>query len=87
MFSKILGLGVFPVSVIECFLLLDTHILFKGPRYLAFYEVKRVGHALACHWGTSPSVLLNAFYHIKHEYIMFRGEDLNCFRDIKPFMK
>ena len=37
--------------------------------------------------GTSRSVLLNASYHEKHEYIWFRGGDLNGFGDIKPFMK
>ena len=37
--------------------------------------------------GTSSLVLLNASYHKKHEYVWFRGGDLNCFRDIKPFMK
>ena len=37
--------------------------------------------------GTSPSVLLNAYYHKKHEYIYiwFRGGDLNSFRDNKHF--
>ena len=37
-------------------------------------------------WETSLSVLLNVFYHKKHEYIWFRGGDLNGSRDIKPFM-
>ena len=41
----------------------------------------------ACHCGTSPSVLLNAYYHKKHEYIWFMGGDLNGFRYIKPSMK
>ena len=34
--------------------------------------------------GTSPSVLLNAYYHKKHKNIWFSGGDLNGFRDIKP---
>ena len=29
--------------------------------------------------GTSQSVVLNASYHKKHEYIWFRGGDLNGF--------
>ena len=41
------------------------------------------GHATV----TSLSVLLNASYHEKHEYVWFRGGDLNSFGDIKPFMK
>ena len=32
--------------------------------------------------GTSPSVLLNAYYHKKHKYIWFRDGDWNSFRDI-----
>ena len=34
--------------------------------------VKGVGHAWARHRGTSPSVLLNAYYHKKNEYIWLR---------------
>ena len=37
--------------------------------------------------GTSKSLLLNASYHEKHEYIWFRDGDLNTFQDIKPYMK
>ena len=37
--------------------------------------------------GFSWSVLLNVSYHKIHEYIWFRGRDLNGFRDIKTFMK
>ena len=50
-------------------------------------EVKGVRHAWACHRGTSPSVLLNAYYHKKNEYIWLRGRDWNVFRKIKPLMK
>ena len=39
------------------------------------------------HQGSSWSVLLNVFYHMKHEYIKFTGGYLDRFRDIKPFMK
>ena len=45
-------------------------------------EVKGVGHAWARHWGTSPSVLLNAYYHKKNEYIWLRGRDQKVFRNI-----
>ena len=35
----------------------------------------------------SPSVLVNASSHKKHEYIWFMGGDLNGFLDNKLFMK
>ena len=35
---------------------------------------------------TSSSVLLNASYHKKYEYVWFMGGGLYSFQDIKPFM-
>ena len=48
-------------------------------RYQAFYEVKGVGHAWVRHWVTSLSVLLNAYIHMKHEYIWLRDGGRNGF--------
>ena len=42
-----------------------------------------MGHSLARLKGTSRSVLLNGSCHKNHEYIWFRGGDLNSLRDIK----
>ena len=51
-----------------------------------FYKMNG-GHAWAHRGGgTSPSVLLNAPYHKKGEYIWLRGGDLNGFPDIKLFV-
>ena len=41
-----------------------------------------VGDRLGTPRGTFHLVLLNASYRKKHEYIWFRGEDLNGFLDI-----
>ena len=37
--------------------------------------------------GVFLSVILNVYYHRKHEYILLRGGNLSVFRDIKPFMR
>ena len=45
------------------------------------------GACSGTHQWTPWSMLLNVSSHMKHEFIWLMGGDLNCFRDIKPFMK
>ena len=56
-------------------------------RLNAFYEIKRVMHAPRGPSEVPRSMLLNAPYHIKQEYILYKGGDLNSFQDIMHFMK
>ena len=46
-----------------------------------------MGHALGGVQRDPTSGSLNVSLHKEQEYIWFRGEDLNGFRDIRPFMK
>ena len=56
------------------------------PRYLAFCEMKGVGHAPRGHPGVPRSMSLSEPY-LRQEYIWFMGGDLNGFQDIMHFMK
>ena len=50
---------------------------------MAFFELEDGG---ANHWGTL-SMSMDAAYHKEQQCIWFMSGDLNCFSDIRPFMK
>ena len=60
----------------------SSQALYHWATVLPFYEVNRVGHAGGTPVGISQSVLLNVLLNKKHEYIWYRGGDLNGFWDI-----
>ena len=85
--------GDFPVSAIEWVLSKETLIYMVtdsgrgSKRFLRYFKHIKGGACLGMPWGTSSSVLLNVSHHKKHEYVWFRDDNLNSFKDVKPFIR